>query len=458
MKNLFKFCMYLVLLSGVLFSISSDDLSGNWVASIGADSLYLSFQSDSLLIFDDERLNFRLENNAIHIDETFGSIIYPISLEGNTLYIDFADEGYTLQFHNIDPINSRSYQQNLEWNPTSIQPGLKMGVNTWVNPGSKKLSITRGKHVEKTIRFEKVHDHNYAFSILRPENWIFEGGSYTNRLIGNQGEPRIHIQVKNNEKAEVALHMYPAINYYLPARMLPLGSQFQGGYILNKLSPIEYLAEIILNNERPNARNICLVRKVQLLELAESLEQSAEGLNLTYQAEIGVFEYEENGVRYLESGFVMIQSSVDFWTNLFTVTFRAPAESFTEWEPVLDAILKSVKPNPLWIKSILDGMKLSKGLLSSDENLTTSNFLIFNEDWTGDEKVALEWDVFLSQSEEYINPFTLEIEKVPSHWTYRWQHENGNVVLTGENSTEFIKSLKKQKFRRSVKRIISTEN
>ncbi|MCD4651404.1 MAG: hypothetical protein K8S56_06420 [Candidatus Cloacimonetes bacterium] len=451
------FALLLLSVLGLLPSLTPDDLLGKWESVFGGDTLYVDFKSDSMLVFDDEQLTYSLQNNAIHINEIFGSTTYPLSIEGEMLYIDFVNEGYKLQFRHITPKVGRSYQPTLEWRPASIKPFPRMGVNTWSNPGKKKLELQKGLRVKETVFLKRVHDHNYAFWILKPEMWIFEGGSYTNNLAGNHREPRIHIQIKNNEDARIAIHMYPGINYFIPAGMLPVGSEFQGGYLMYRLSPLEYLSEIILRNERPNAKNVHLVREIQLDELAQSLEESTDSYEISYQAAVGMFEYEEHGIRYLESGYVMILSAQDYWTNLFTVTMRAPADSFTNWEPVLDAVLKSLKPNPLWIKSVMDDWRVNYGSQQEGGESGNISWFDFDSKWTGNENVTPEWDIFLSNSVDYINPFTKEIEKVPAWWSFRWQHSNGDVVLTGDNSVIFVEDLKARGYKRSVKRIIIEE-
>ena len=70
---------------------STNELLGTWESSVGYETLTLVFHSSTQLEFDGESASYSLSGNVIRVQEDYGSVDYPYSLEGNTLTIAFPD-------------------------------------------------------------------------------------------------------------------------------------------------------------------------------------------------------------------------------------------------------------------------------------------------------------------------------------------------------------------------------
>ncbi len=88
----------LVLSLGVLsaHAASSESLLGSWRCQFMGESLSLVFQSESVLVFDGEPARYVLADGVIRVEEDYGVVDYPYTLQGDSLLLQL-EEGIPLQ-------------------------------------------------------------------------------------------------------------------------------------------------------------------------------------------------------------------------------------------------------------------------------------------------------------------------------------------------------------------------
>ena len=114
--------------------------------------------------------------------------------------------------------------------------------------------------------------------------------------------------------------------------------------------------------------------------------------------------------------------------------FRAPAEEFETWKPVLDMVRSSLTLNPQWVAAVTRAVNqrtkaaretqqyVNRVAQEIVENRRRTNAEIRHENWLS-----------ITGQEEYKNPFTGEVERGTSAYPYRWENNQGEVLYTDRN-------------------------
>lgn len=115
------------------------------------------------------------------------------------------------------------------------------------------------------------------------------------------------------------------------------------------------------------------------------------------------------------------------WSNENTVMFRAPAETFEGWKPILDMIRGSQEVNPQWLAAVqrASGERAKRALETQQYINRVANEIVENRRRKNAQMRHEDW-LFISGQEEYKNPFTGEIERGSSAYQYRWENKRIN--------------------------------
>jgi len=194
-------------LSTIFLHAQSSDVSlllGSWESRTEWGSMMLIFHSANQLEFDGEWANYSLVPGVIRIEEDYGYIDYPYTLQGDILIISFP-EGYQLQFQ-------RTGQRNqIETSPN--QPAPQKSPQT-VSPQNGNQS--------KKLAAGEIGDPQWGFAFKPPAGWKYQK-STQGILLGHDTVPGIIIvfpHTYNNPHAvqtgmmeglqEEGIVMYPA--------------------------------------------------------------------------------------------------------------------------------------------------------------------------------------------------------------------------------------------------------
>jgi len=302
-----------------------------------------------------------------------------------------------------------------------------------------------------------------AFTILAPHGWHMEGGIYriNAALAGgplNAMEAKCDLLLVSDPKATVAFRILPDIVYChvgIGGGFWGPGSTYQGAVVRSLEDAPTHVRSLFSAIHGTSVTP----RVLQVTRLPGEIQSLEQGLSYTNQllAQTGmpqgtfqcdaagaVFEYDEGGVRYREiivTGVVDMRAALT-WKNTRSLAFRAPAEEFDKWRPVMDIMRFSIRFSPQWILKEMQGqrerahivMKVFDEIRRLDEEIvrktTVNREEIMNDNY-----------LVLTGREEFVNPHTGEVESDTDAYKYRWKTSGGDVYYTNveeENPNIFM--------------------
>ena len=325
-------------------------------------------------------------------------------------------------------------------------------TDEFVGPPSPSKGYTSSNAVPVTVVFQRRSEpRENAFSLLIPSGWIVEGGILRIDPTAQGGpaqsvDAKLDFAIKKDRNGSVMMKWIPELMYmdmrYSPAGqmgMFPKGSNYGGMTVWPKPSALEFLETIVLPRARPGVANLTVIERKQLPDVAAAYRKAQQammpGFSLSYDAGIVTVTYEEQNVVYKETFFTAIE---DFgtlipggWKNRSTFFARAPADEFKAWEPVAGIILNSVKLNPQWVIGEIKGQKARGETVTRvyrDINRIGQE-MVEHQQKTNAE-IMNDAFLTLTEQEEYVNPFTNEVEVGSNQWEHRWTNPGGDIIYT----------------------------
>jgi len=302
-----------------------------------------------------------------------------------------------------------------------------------------------------------------AFTILVPKGWIADGGMFRIDAIQGGGplnatEAKCNLTLKSNQTGSVYFRIFPDIVYAYPSiggGFFPVGSNYQGAEIKALLDAPAYL-KALFTYLHPEAVDVNILKINRLPGEKQSIDKGLTYLNqllaqigmqsMSYSSDAAgaVFEYKEQNILYNEvilAGIINMPAALT-WKNTRTLIFRAPADEFEAWRPVMDIMRFSVQFNPEWV------LKEAKGQRDRAEMAKK----VYDEIQRIDREIAMKTSVnreeimndnflVLTGQEEYVNPHTGKVETDTNAYQYRWETGGGDVYYTNsedENPNHFL--------------------
>jgi len=312
-----------------------------------------------------------------------------------------------------------------------------------------------GAHAEPVVFRRVAEPRENAFSILVPYGWEFQGGIL--RIMPDQmGGPANCLEAKCDMTLTDAggthyLKRLPDWYYAdvskmatadLIGGMFPEGSNYNGMQVRKLMSPQDYLARVVFPALHPNAQDLKVVEQREVPALVKYHEQMAAALQIPLKFDFWAAymeaDYTENGQAFTEGLYCTIEwrgPDIGQWANRDTTAFRAPAEEYTKWEPVFAMIVSSVKLSAQWIFAEAKGQR-ERGDIANRyqrEIQELDRQIVENRQHTNAE---INNDMFLTLTgqEEYVNPYTNEVEIGTNEFTNRWVTEGGDVVYAPDDN------------------------
>ncbi len=328
-----------------------------------------------------------------------------------------------------------------------------------------------------------------AFTIMVPPGWLIEGGilraDLMRELVSAQNmEAKIDFAVKKDPEGSVMLRWGPEVKY-CDMRMnaggaygfFPPGSNYQGMLVYPVMPAHQFLGNVVFSWAHPQGQNPQIVDQQPWPEKAQESARraAANGMPFQYDAGTLTYTYTENGVRYKEKSMVLIeimgQIAGGMWSNKETAYLRAPEAEFERWLPVLTTIYRSLKLNPMWIaqevqaQGILAGafrqrqqaeqyraqkaLETQRYIQDVDRQITEHRAETFAE-------IRNDSYLLLTGQEEYVNPYTKEVDVGSNEWNHRWVTENGDVFYSNDevdNPNDLGGLLNRQDWKRTPIRV-----
>ena len=314
------------------------------------------------------------------------------------------------------------------------------------------LTCEMQAQLPQTLVLEKISEPNEkAFTLLKPKGWLVEGGIVRWDPVASGGaanaiEAKIDFKLKKDQQGSVQIHWFPDIYFAdmtgsLAAGMFPEGSYYNGMPVLHKMNAVSFLKDYLAPYLHPDTRITPVGTKAlpEIEKLCYDNDMMKE-MGCQYSAAVADFSYTENGTGYKERSFCILQDmgpyTAGMWKNRSTIVIRAPEESFDFWEPLFDEIGHSVVLNPQWITGELKGqMQRGSTMIKTMNDITRISEEIQKGHAETNAQINHQAYLNLTDQEDYINPFTNEVERRTNQWDHRWVDDVGNVIYT--NNEEY---------------------
>jgi hypothetical protein len=297
-----------------------------------------------------------------------------------------------------------------------------------------------------------VEPRETAFTVLVPEGWKFEGGVLrvnpltTNGALNTVGAK---FDFRIYRDSDAGMHFLPSMTYKDSRRMgaaamaFPPGSTYMGARVMYLMDAATFLTQFLFPHAHPQARNLRIVDRATLHALVNAYQAAAPRMagyaGFRYDSAVITVLYEEGGKAYKEKLMTVIEDmgdpGVGAWSNKDTMIARAPAAEFDRIAPLLTLIHGSITPNPVWIEGERRGsaQRAQKALETQRYVSQVAAEIVENRRRTNAEIAYNVW-LNMTNQEDYVNPYTGQVELGSNQWKHRWQAENGDVIYTDDES------------------------
>ena len=322
------------------------------------------------------------------------------------------------------------------------------------------------------ILFKRVNEpKENAFSLLVPKGWIVEGGALRfldANIAGanNMVECKFDMSVKKDAAGSVMIRWLPD--------MLCIGQRnawgnregavFNNCLVRRKRDPVSFMLQVAVPYAHPAATNVNVKVTKPLPGMVARYNALVDPAvktvtNMSYQAMLIEFTYQENGKSYMERMITVIEdygmNGGGLWKNRETMLIRAPENELARWEPVLEVIQNSGIWSMSWIAGEANGQRQRSGLINlTQQELQQMDKEINENKQRTNSEINKDMYLTLTGQNEYKNPFSGKIETDTDNWKNRWVNSSGDIIYSVDASYDpnHDPDLNVSGFRRSVPR------
>lgn len=293
-----------------------------------------------------------------------------------------------------------------------------------------------------------------AFTILVPEGWVTAGGILRVDPLQTTGPAqsiaaKLDFAVASDQQGTVMLRWVPSYYYidmrFMPAAPLfPQGASYMGMTVLPVMGAQEFITQLLVPQLRPAAQGVRIEEQRDLPGLAglfdQALAQTGLGqYNIRNSAGLVSLVYQEGGRTFREKIVAVIedmgQVGAGMWSNKLTIAARAPVEEFEAWAPVLWLMSNSSVVNLQWVVKELQGqMQRGKYVIEVQRDVQEIGRAIVEHRQKTNAEIMNDMHLNLTGQEEYVNPFTNEVEFGTNQYHHRWVNEQGDVLYTDQET------------------------
>ncbi len=304
----------------------------------------------------------------------------------------------------------------------------------------------------QNVIFNRVNEHNEnAFTVLVPKGWQIAGGIFRVDPSRQGGAAqsiaaKVDFAVKKDAAGTVMIRWLPDVLFYdarySPAGqmgMFPQGSNYNGMTVHNLISARQFIPDIAIPYAHPNASNIRVTESKNLEDIAKNYQRRMHALvpmiDFGYDAALVTLTYTENGVKYIEKMICIIENwgraGAGMWGNKETFYVRTPLNEFSKYESIMSVIQNSIIINKQWLAGELKGQqKRGEIMINTQREMQRIENQMTEHRRKTNAEIHNDMFLTLTDQEEYVNPFTNEVETGSNQWKYRWENEAGDIIYT----------------------------
>ena len=299
-----------------------------------------------------------------------------------------------------------------------------------------------------TVAFDRRPEPNErAFTLLVPQGWRIGGGivrvnPLTTGAVTQAVAAKCDMVIKKDDPETVGVHFLPTLMYAdltgMPAEgAFPPGSNYSGCPVVRRMSAEDFLAQGLFPRLRPAAQDVRVTERKKLPEMAAAYKRRIAELPMLggmfeFDVALVTIEYTEGSTHYCERLFTVLKYYPQIlWDNNDTLSFRAPLDQFEMWEPLARIIIYSVQFNSTWVQQEIRGQAERAGIIlrTQQEIARIEQEIVAHRQKTNAE-INNDMYLTLTGQEEYVNPYTNEVERDSGDWKYRWVTEGGQILFT----------------------------
>jgi hypothetical protein len=321
---------------------------------------------------------------------------------------------------------------------------------------------------ERFIFHKWVEPREKAFSFYYPQGWQITGGLYyldPNKVGGaiNSTEPKCDLIIQEDSTGAVQMHFLPDYIYCdtrrMPAGQMGLfqpGSNYNGMPVVPMMNARQFLTDFVFPRLRPQAIQIVIVEAKPVPELANYYQKLSFLPGSQSDAAVVTLTYQENGRAYWEQllgvTYTFGQLGTGMWGSKSVVTARTPLEVQKKYDKQFLFTYSSVRINPQWLLALMKASAQRAGIALDTQRYLQQldNEIVAHRQQTN---AAIQQENYLALTgqEEYINPFTKEVERRPDEFKYHWENPGGEIIVTnnGDYSPNYDPEVKRTDYKRS---------
>ncbi len=325
----------------------------------------------------------------------------------------------------------------------------------------------------KIVYRRQAEPRENAFTVLVPDGWTLEGGIFRISPLTQSVQStaaKTDLTFKGDAAGSVMMRFLPSMYYWDPRRagplmsgLTPIGSNYRGMLVCPLLPPSQFLAQLAF----PYAHQGQPITQVEMVEQRDRPDQVEAFLTRSHQTPApgqtyaggeAIFRYAEGQTVYRERALTVVldlgPNAIGMWCNLNAWYMRAPEAEFEQWSPVFIAIQASLQPNPAWQQDEARAQQIAAGLLAESQRAqhmraqrarefqhemqAAAHDLVEHRRATHAE-IRNDHYLTLTSQEEYVNPYSGQIDLASNQWTHRWVTSDGREFYTdneGDNPNQ----------------------
>jgi hypothetical protein len=335
--------------------------------------------------------------------------------------------------------------------------------------GAKPAPAGKASAAGDRIIFQKwVEPREQAFSLYHPKGWKVSGGLYyvdpdKAGGPGNSIEPKCDLTIQEDAAGTVQMRFLPDY-LYCDTRQMPVGqmglfqtgSNYNGMPVLPVMTAKQFLTNYAFRKLRPNATQVKAVNASSVPELAAYYQRLSFIPGSKTDAALVTFNYQDSGRAYREQimgvTYTLGDLGAGLWGSKATVAARAPEEAKNKYDQQFLFTYTSVRINPEWLGRLMKAAAVRAGIAIDVQRYISqidSEIVAHRQKTNAD--IQHENYLTLTGQEEYINPYTNEVERRMDGYKYHWQNASGELIVTNNNdySPNYDPDVKRTDFKRS---------
>jgi len=339
-------------------------------------------------------------------------------------------------------------------------------------PAPVLLAALAGPLVAQPLSFTRRPEPNErAFTLLAPADWTLRGGIFRvdpMRAGGplNSMEAKCDLLLASDAKGTVAFRILPDVVYGhvgIGGGFFPPGRSYQGAEVRPMPSAVDYLRDLA-RRMHPAASDLTVLEIRPLPGEKEAMDRGLAftnqllvalgGAQLAFRSDAAgaTIEYVEDGVRYREA---LVAGIVDMraaqtWKNTRTLAFRAPAAAWDRWRAVMDVVRFSIRFNPEWVLRESEGQRERADIaIKVFDEMRRIDRQILERTRVNREEIMNDNFLVLTGQEEYVNPFTGEVETDTNEYQFRWETPAGDRFYSDRETDDPNRIFKRTDYQRT---------